>query len=199
VRAAGSGWIVKDRTPGRRGFRRSRDESNPVEDGTRLNGRIFSPTGARRHCPGFKGARRWGAGRQAGSGNSAGGVGALRRAAPGSAPPPPPNPPPSRLCAAVRLGRDDKWAPTPLSASVGGGAKSSPIGGGGPRLRGGGGRPQTRYLTRAMVRLAQAPRSLVSPLRHGAKPRRATSPDGGGFAAPELHVILVSCIRKKPP
>ena len=65
VRAAGSGWIVKDRTPGRRGFRRPRDESNPVGGGARLNGRIFSPAGARRHCPGFKGARRWGAGRQA--------------------------------------------------------------------------------------------------------------------------------------
>ena len=96
VRAAGSGWIVKDRTRGRRGFRRPRDESNPVGGGARLNGRIFSSAGARRHCPGFKGAGRWGAGRQAGSGNSAGGVGALWRAAPGSLPPPPPNPPTSR-------------------------------------------------------------------------------------------------------
>ena len=191
MRAAGSGWIVKDRTPGRRGFRRSRDESNPVEDGARLNGRIFSPTGARRHCPGFKGARRWGAGRQAGSGNSAGGVGALRRAAPGSAPPPPPNPPPSR-------GRAMRW-PSSVVTLQGRRREILPHRGRGTassRWRG----PAADAVSDAGDgAIGPGTRSLVSPLRHGAKPRRATSPVGGGFAAPELHVILVLCIRKKPP
>ena len=191
VRAAGSEWIVKDRTQGRRGFRRPRDESNPVGGRARLNGRIFSPTGARRHCPGFKGAGRWGAGRQAGSGNSAGGVGALRRAAANSAPPPPPNPPPSRgramrgpSFASPVQGRRRKILP-----HRGRGTASS-------RRRG----PAADAVSDARDgAIGPGTRSMVNPLRHGAKPRRATSPDGGGFAAPELPVILVLCIRKKPP
>ncbi len=63
VTAAGSGWIVKDRTWGRRGFRRSRDESNPVGGGAKLNARNFFADGGEKAPSGVQRGGKIGGGK----------------------------------------------------------------------------------------------------------------------------------------